>query len=648
MTGSLRASARNPVGIALMGILVLVFLVLGVGGGARLPDLLNGAAADSVVSAGRHSISGREFARIFEQQKQRAEQQYNQTFTNDFMIKNGFDLQLLTQMAMDQAQAEMLARAGVVPAPSLVDAQIKQIPMAFDRVSGRFDAKQFTQFLQSQGLTLRQVQTDLTDELAERAFGVAVAADFHLPRAYAVLNAIAALQSRDVSYFLLDPHIVPAPAAPTDAQLQAFESAHAAQFTRPETRIITLARFSSAALLPTVTIAPSDVEKAFEAQKASLSSPETRSLVQIPVKTAAQGAQAAEALRKGEDPAAIAKTLGVDPIVYADKGASAIADKRVAAAAFAMTLGEVRGPVQGDLGLAAVKVTKITPAKPATLESARPKLEADLREKAAQDKAYAQSEAFDTARQSGSNIPAAAQKAGVATMTVGPFTAAAQDGDGKPVPAINDKIAKAAFATAAGQSTEIEDAGPGDYFALRVDKVIPAALPPPDQIRAQLTAAYQTEQVRDAFRARAEQLEASIRGGAPIEQVAKGVGANVVKISGMQLIKAQLYQALGREFLAAAFGVKAGDAFAAGAPGGAFIGHVDAVSPGDATAVASVTNAIRGRIGQDYVKDLLEASRLASEHAVKVNVNRKLALQSLGVDPATVAPAPPSPGAKAK
>jgi peptidyl-prolyl cis-trans isomerase D len=629
-------------------VLILVFLILGVGGGSRLPDILNGTNPDAVVTAGGHSLSGREFARIFEQQKQRLEQQSNQTFANDFLVQNGFDLQLLQQIAMDQAEAEMLTRAGVRPAPSLVDAQIKQIPLAFDRVTGKFSAQQFTQFLASQGLTLRQVQADITDELAERQFGMAVAADFKVPRAYAALNAVAALQSRDVSYFFLNPTIIPKPAAPTDTQLLAFEKAHAAELTRPEMRTVTLVRFSSAALLPTVTIDPAQVEKAFEAQKDQLSTPETRSIVQIPVKTAAQGAQAAARLRKGEDPAAIAKSMGTDPVIYADKPQSAVADKKLAAAAFAMKAGDSAGPVEGALGLAALKVTKVTPAKTATLESARPKIEADLRQKAAQDKAYALSETFDTARQGGATIPAAALKAGVATQTVGPFTASGVGVDGKPIPLINDKIAKAAFATSAGEDTDIEDAGPGEYFALHVDKVNPPALPPLDEARPQLTQAYQINQIRDAFRARAEQLEAQIRSGQPIEAVAQSVGAHVTKIAGMQMIKAQQYQSLGREFLAGAFGVKAGDAFAAGAPGGAFIGHVDRAAPGDPSAVATVTNAVRGRLGQDYLRDMLDTVKLASMRTTGAHWNRNQALKSLGIDPATLAGAQTKAPGKAK
>ena len=637
MTGSLRSSARNPVAIALMGILILVFLILGVGGGSRLPDILNGSSPDSVVTAGAHSLSGREFARIFEQQKQHLEQQSSQTFTNDFLVANGFDLQLLQQIAMDQAEAEMLSRAGVAPAPSLVDAQIKQIPLAFDRVTGKFSAQQFTQFLASQGLTLRQVQADITDELAERHLGMAVAADFKMPRAYAALNAVAALQSRDVSYFFLNPAIVAKPATPTDAQLLAFEKAHAAQFTRPEMRIVSLVRFSSAAIMPTIKIDPAQVEKAFEAQKDQLSAPETRSIVEIPVKTAAEGAQAAARLTKGEDPTAIAKSMGTDPVTYTDKPQSGVLDKKLGVAAFAMKAGASAGPVQGELGLAALKVTKITPAKAATLESARPKIESDLRLKAAEDKAYALSEAFDTARQGGSTIPAAAQKAGAPVQSVGPFSATGVGLDGKPITFINDKIAKAAFATNAGEDTEIEDAGPGEYFALHVDKVIPPALPSLDQDRAQLTQAYQIDQIRGAFRARVEQLEGEIRAGKSIDTVAQTVGAHVVNAPGMQMIKAQQYQSMGREFLVAAFSVKPGDPFAAGAPGGAYVGQVVHAAPGDPATVAAVTNAVRGRLGQDYLRDMLDTVKLASMRETAARWNRNVALKSLGINPSTLA-----------
>jgi len=633
MTGTLRSTARNPVAIALMGMLILVFLILGVGGGGRFPDAFRANRTDAVVQAGSHVVTSTDFKRIFDEQKQRLEAQNKQPISNEMLVQGGFDQQLLDEIASDQAEAEMLARSGVTPGAQLVDAQIKTLPFAFDRVTGQFSEQQFTQFLAAQGLTARQAQAELADELAQRHFTFALGAGFRAPRIYAALSAIAGLENRDVSYFILNPHVVPVPAPPSDAKLLAFMKEHAAQLTRPEMRAITLVRFSAAAIAPTVTLDPAAEQKEFAFRKDSLSSPETRTVMQIPVKTAAQGAQAAARLTQGEDPAAIAKSLGVEAISYVDKPMTAIADRKMAAAAFALKAGQISGPVQGDLGMAALKVVKVTPGVAATFEAARTKIEADLRQKAARDRAFELSQKFDDARQAGSSVADAAQKAGVTTLAVGPFTANGLDADGKPNPLLTDKIVKAAFAQNAGEDSDLQDAGQGEYFALRVDRVLPPALPALAEARPALAKAYLTQTYLAALKARADSLMAQIRKGVGIEQVAASVGAKVVRQQGMQAIKAQQYQAMGRDFLQGVFGVKPGEVFAAGATNGVYIAKLDAIRPGDVTTTAKVVEAIRGRLSQDYLSDLAGAARAASAQSVKVTTNLALARQTVGIDP---------------
>lgn len=648
MTGSLRSTARNPVAIALMGLLVLVFLILGVGGGGKFPDAFRANNADAVVIAGGHSMNTRDFKHIFDNEKQRFEQQAQQPVPTELLVRNGFDQQLLNQIALDQAEVEMLERAGVVPDPALVDAEIKKLPFAFDRVTGKFSEQQYTQFLANQGLTPRQAQAELGDELAQRHFTFAVEAGFRAPRIYAALNAIAGLENRDVTYFAIDPHIVPQPAAPTDAQLLAFMKEHAAQLTRPEMRVITVARFSSKALEPAVTVDPAAVEKEFAFQKDSLSSPEKRTLIQIPIRTPAQGAQAAARLAKGEDPAAIAKSFGVEPIRYVDQPQSAVADRKLAVAAFALREGQVSGPVQGDLGIAALKVIKVTQGATATLESARPKIEAGLRAKSAQNQAYELSQKFDDARQAGASVADAARKAGATAITVGPVTADGLGSDGKPNPLLTDKILKAAFAHAAGEDTDLADAGPGEYFALRVERVIPPALPPLADKRPELAKAYTNQQFLLALKARAEALMDQIRKGASIDKVAAQAGGHVVRQAGMQRVQAQQYKAMGRDFLQGVFSAKPGDVFAAAAPTGVLIAKLDAVRPGEVTAMARVVEAIRGRLSEDYTRDLMAAVKAGSRQTVTVTVNLPLARQALDVDPDLLAKSGTKPAGKAK
>ncbi|MEO8927158.1 MAG: peptidyl-prolyl cis-trans isomerase [Caulobacteraceae bacterium] len=657
MTGVLRSTARNPVAIALMGLLVLVFLILGVGGGGRFPDLFAAAGADSVVTAGSHSMNSRDFRKVFDQEKQRFEQQAQRAVPMEVLVQNGFDQQLLNAIAQDEALAEMLSRAGIVPAPALIGEEIKKLPFAFDKVTGKFSEQQFTQFLAQQGLTPRQAEAEIGDELAQRHFTTAVEAGFRAPRIYAAMNAVTGLELRDVSYFTLGAGAVPQPPAPTDAQLQAFMQEHAAQLMRPEMRVITLVRFSAKAMESGVVVDQAAVAKEFAFRKDTLTTPERRSLVQIPVKTAAQAALAAARLAKGEDPAAIAKSFGVEPVSYVDAPQSAIADAKVATAAFALTQGQVSGPIQGALGMAVLKVSKITPGAATTLEAAKPKIEADLRAKAAQKQAYDLSQKFDDARQAGSSVADAARKVGAVALTLGPVTADGLDTDAKPNTLLAPAILKSAFAHAAGEDGDLEDAGPGEYFALHVDKVVPPALPPLADKRPELAKAYVDLAYQKAMKARADALTAQIRGGASIDQVAAQVGGHVVRQSGMQRIKAQQYQALGREFLVAIFTAKPGDVFAAAAappttaaaaPPGVFIARLDGVHPGDTDTTARAVLAIEGRISQDYLKDLLITVKTAARQDMKVTINLPLARRALGVDPALAAK-PGAPGSgKAK
>ncbi|MGI9168619.1 MAG: peptidyl-prolyl cis-trans isomerase, partial [Caulobacteraceae bacterium] len=536
-------------------------------------------------------------------------------------------------------------RAGIVPAPALIDEQIKKLPFAFDRVTGKFSEQQFVRFLAEQGLTPRQAQAELGDELAQRHFTTAVEAGFRAPRAYAALNAVAGLENRDVSYFVLGAGAVPQPAAPSDAQLMAFMKEHAAQLMRPEMRVITLATFSAKAMEPTMAVDPAAVAKEFAFKKDTLSTPERRSLVQVPVRTPAQAAIAAAALAKGEDPGAIAKSFGVEPVRYVDAPQAAIADPRLAAAAFAMKEGQVSGPIRGDLGMAVVKVGKITPAAPATLEQARPKIEAELRAKAAKAQAYRASQKFDDARQAGATVVAAARAAGVTVETLGPVGADGLDAEGKPNTLLIPAILKSAFSHAAGEDGDLEDAGPGEYFALHVDKVIAPALPPLEEKRPELAKAYMTLAFQQALKARAEALMVQVRKGASLDQAAATAGAHVIHQAGMQRVQAQQFKALGRDFLVAIFNAKPGEVFAAAAPAatpqsppaGAFIARLDAVRPGDVATMARAVQAIEGRISQDYLKDLLGSVKTAARQSMKVTINAPLARHALGVDPGLTA-----------
>lgn len=633
MTGSLRSSARTPFGVGLMAVLAIVFLLLGVGGGGNLPAALAAAGGQWVVIAGSHQLEATDFKLAWDNQKKKYEEQFHRPVTDEEMAAAGVDKAMLNEMELKQAQSELLTRAGIRPSNKLVDDTIRGMPFAFDRVSGKFDEKQYTQFLKQQGFTPARFEGITRDEIASEHFGQALSGLVTLPRAYGALRAVLALEQRDVSYFLFDPRTLPPPADPTDAQLNGFIKDHAAALKLPEMRILTVVRISAKDYMGRGKIEEADIAKALPDQLAKAAAPEKRTLVQVPARSAADAQAAAQALAGGADASAVAKRLGVEAISYVEKAQHEIPDHKLAAAAFGLKAGETR-VVSGDFGSAAVRLISIRPAVKADAKSAREAVIDMLRKKAARDQAYKLSEAFDDARQSGASVADAARKAGLTPVTVGPVTADGRMYNSPPSPLLDDKVLKVAFAAAAGEETNIQDAGEGDYFAMKVEKVIPSALPSLADKRAELTAAYKQDALRKAVKEKVDALVAT----ANKEGLAKASGgATIQHVNGMMRIKARSYASLGNEFVGGAFGVKPGDAFAAGGSTGVYIARVDSARPGDPRLAAAATLAAGGQTTQGWPQDMSISVRWASKSQIKTQVDLDRARRAVNIDPAKLA-----------
>jgi peptidyl-prolyl cis-trans isomerase D len=163
--------------------------------------------------------------------------------------------------------------------------------------------------------------------------------------------------------------------------------------------------------------------------------------------------------------------------------------------------------------------------------------------------------------------------------------------------------------------------------------VIAPHLPSVADKRAELTQAWTSDQLIKALRAKADALMTQARKDGTLDKAAASAGAKVTHEAAMQRIKAQQYQALGREFLGQAFAAKPGEVFAAGGKGGVYIARVDQVRPGDTAQTAQVTAAIRGRVSQAYAGDLLNSMQAAARDMFKPNINLGLARRTINVDP---------------
>ena len=629
MLSQFRTFYKTPAAKVLIGVVGVTLVFFGIRGGLGAVGG-GGLGSDAVITAGSRTIDSTRFRQMFQDELKQYSQQSGQTVTVQDALSHNIDHQVADAIAADEALAAFIERIGIHPGDKQIVAEIAKAPRFFNAVSGRFDRQAYEAFVQQIGMTDAEFENVLRDELAQTQFVSGVAAGLRAPLLFSALQAAYAGEGRSFDYFVLPATAAPAPAPPTDAAMNGFIKQNAAQLMRPESRVFSVVAFSSQALAAKTPADPALVQKRFDFEKDALSVPEKRSLVEVPVRDAGQGSSVAVRLNKGEDPQAVAASLHVQPIVYNDSPKTAIADRKLADAAFAMTVGQVQGPVQGDLGLAVLKLAKVTPGHQATLEESRAHIEQEVKGAAALAAITKQVQKYEEARSGGSNLPDAAKAAGAQVTTLPPITAQAMTLQRQKV-GIPPKLLQAGFALQAGQDSDIVDLGQGEYAALRLEKVVAPSPPPLDEVRPLLTRFMMQQDLLKRLQAKADGIAAAVSKG---QTLAAAAAANQATVQhGEKVLRAEAGKTYSNELLSHIFLAKPGDVVTG--PDlkiGVVVAKLQAVVPATAQSAAQAAADQRPSATQGMVQDFAAAVRNGARDIVKPKVDYAKVRRALGGD----------------
>lgn len=630
MLANIRAFSKSWLAVGLLLLLVVAFAVTG------MNDVFTGAVDNNVVSAGKHKISASDFKRRFDSQRSELEQQ-NGPITPEMILASGLDAQLLRALAGQESVAELARRMGLTGSDAQVAAELAKSQALFNPVTGKFDPEIYAARLAEIQTTPATYEAMLRDEIATNHLLTGLAMGFRAPRIYAASIGAFALEQRDVAFMVVDPDMVARPAAPTDAELATFMQQNAARLTKPEFRQLSVIEFNPTPLEATAVVDPADVQTRFSFRQESLGRAETRTLVQISAADAAQAATIAARLGQGEDPAAVAKALNRPIVTLADRPRSALTDPQIAQAAFSLQPGQSSQPISAGLGFVVLKVTNVTPGQTVDFATERPKIEAEIRTKFAQDKIDEQVEAFETAQTAGSSFAASATAAGVTVRSIGPVSAQGQSPEGAPTGLMPD-ILKTAFELTAGTASQVQDRGAGAYYAVRVDSVIPPALPALADIKPELTQAYLASKTIEAVTARAEALAERMRQGEAVEAVAASAGARVERITSLDRLRAsqdpEIARTVGADMLNKMFGAKSGEVFTADAGAQRLIvAKLQAVRAGDVATAARVTEAQRPDLSRQLFQGMQGQAQAYALKEVKTRTDLARARTAIGIAP---------------
>lgn len=655
MLAQIRAFAKSPFATLLLGLLVVSFGVWGIRDVFRA-----GGLSDAVVKAGgRPPVTSTQFKEIFTQAKAEREQQLGQPIPTEDAVKYGLDKGLVDEIAANEAFGALINGEGINPSDTLVAGELRKITAFFNPITGQFDKATYQRALAERHITEVEADAQFRDTVAQRHYIAALSAGLKAPRIYGLVQAAIQKEGRDFTWFTVEPRMVEQPAKPTDAQLNAFIKDNAAKLTKPEMRQISLVRFSAAALAQTLTAPPAEVQKRFDFEKDTLSVPEKRAVTEIPVKDAKTGAEIAAKLKAGGDPLSVAKAAGLQATTYPATPKAAIADKKVAEAAFAMKTGEVSGPIQGDLGLAVIKLGEITPAKPVTLNDVRAKIEGEVKQDLAKEKIYDVVQKYDDAHSGGAGIADAAKAAGQSVITLPPITQAGQALGGQRAN-LPPKVMQTAFTLPSGGESDVMDLGQGEYWVIHIDKIIPPTLFTLDEkvgaqtVREAITRQFVLDELTKRLRVKADALAAEVKQGKTIEAVAAEVGAKTTTASNVLASAGQAAQqgqppAYSPELIGRLFQGKVGDVVAAqDTKPGFIVAKLTKIQEAPAPVLAGIGEALRPSIGRALFNDIGAATRLAAQKKVKPTVDYRRARSALGLDPDAAPAGPATPAGKQK
>lgn len=626
-----RNFAKSKWAMGLFALIILSFLIVG-----AQSDVFASLGPRHIITAGDRSVDSNQFRADFERVRANLQEQAGRPVSYEDMVKENLHQQYLDTQTQRLGFLDWAWKAGIRPGKELVLKQIRQIPAFFNQITGQFDKDLYTQALAQQNLTSEMLEQDLRDEYVSAHVGSAVFAGIQAPRVYAALLAGQALETRDGRWFTVTQDMAGRAGAPTDAQLTAFMKENEERLRSPEFRMISLVLFTPGANDPRPAITEDDVKERFEFRKAALVEPEKRTFVALTVPTKDAADKIAADLRAGQAPADVAKANNIQLGDYTATPQAAVGDPAVGAAVFGLSIDQVSAPVQGRLGFTVAKVSAIQAGQDVTLESARPALMQELQAEAVKAATYAKVEAFEKARQEGKNLADAATAAKARIIQLPPFTEQGQLPDGQPMNAPR-QVLESAYALSKGGESDVIDAGDGQYFAVRLDDIRPAALPSLEEVRAPLSQQWTMRENARRLSAKAEELAGRVRTGEDIAKVAAEAGAQLTVRTGVQQSRAAQTE-VGEGVLRGLFGQSKGQVFSDAQSQTAFVvGRVDAIHAADPALAAPLAEQARPRLTEELANALAERTIGVAAARTKSRNDPAAALQALGVE--TAAPA---------
>jgi len=616
MLNQLRNAAKTWIAGVFIALLVMSFAVWGVS------DIFTGGTRDAVVVVGKEQISVARVATAFNREVERLAEQSGSEFTPEMARTYGVDQAVLARLVYQTAMQLKTQELGLRASNDAIAAQLRDIDGFIDPITGRFDRDTYQQLLYRNGFTPAEFEASLRDDIVTGQLGAAMTTGVRAPDLLSKTRLMFARERRAISIVAIPPTAVGDIADPTPEEIAAFYAEREANFVAPARRSFTLVTLDVADFVRDTPVNEEDIQAAYEDRQDSLSSPELRDVVEMTAPDEAVAQDVARRLRVGEEPSAIAESLGLTaPNSYVGVEEDALLTPASGQAAFSVPAGEVSEPVNGGISWFVVRVSAVTPSRTPSYEEAHDELREDLASAGAGDMLFDAIDAFEDARNRGATLEAAARTAGLPAFSYDVVDASGVDRDGVYTALFltSPEILEAVFeAPGVGGISDMQELGEEGFFVVRVDDIQVAAVRPLAEVEDIIRTQWITSQRNELFDVMANAAREALDAG-QTPSVAAAAATMDARAELAELPRGQTVGGVTRQAAAQVFIVEQGQSIiAASADGGRTVVRVDTIIPAPELTQSELDDA-RALLSLELGNDLVEMFRTGLRNSYRVS-----------------------------
>ncbi|HBH63930.1 peptidylprolyl isomerase [Erwinia persicina] len=513
MMDNLRAASNHVVLKILLGLIILSFVLTGVGG------YLTGGNGDYAAKVNGQEISRAQLERAFSSERARQQQMLGEQFSA--LAGNEGYMQQIRQQALSQLIDEVLLDQYAKDIGlAISDDQIKQAIFtqpAF-QTEGKFDNAKYMSIISNMGFSADQYAEALRKQLTTQQLIQSVTGtDFVLGNETDSLAALVS-QQRLVRDVTINVNALVAKQTVTPEEVNSYYEQNKNSFMSPEQFRVSYIKLDAAAMQQPVS--ESDIQAWYDQHQQDYTQPQRNRYSIIQTKTEAEAQSVLDALKQGGDFAALAKEKSADPISARNGGDMGWLEPDTTPDelkdAGLKDKGQLSGVIKSSVGFIVARLDDTQAEKVKTLAEVHDDIAAKVKQEKAVDAYYKlQQKVSDAASNDNESLASAEQAAGVKAVETGWF-----NHDNLPAElnfkAVQDAIFNGGLVGengSPGSNSDVITVDGDRAFVLRISEHKPEAVKPLNEVTAQITDTLKQQKAQQEAKAQADKLLAALKAG---------------------------------------------------------------------------------------------------------------------------------------